>query len=164
MPKRINKEREMKFIEFYTEGDTAGNASASAEKAGWKEDSRQMGYYLKNKYVAEIKQKNDERISATSGLAISVLQNLLHSEQDNVRLNTAKLVLELGGFSSQNINLNVEKGANKSDEELIEELQGLVNKIPALNPKLAMVQDNTEQENKENLDKESTKDENRLTH
>ena len=93
MPKRINKEREMKFIEFYTEGDTAGNASASAEKAGWKEDSRQMGYYLKNKYVAEIKQKNDERISATSGLAISVLQNLLHSEQDNVRLNTAKLVL-----------------------------------------------------------------------
>ena len=135
MPKRINKEREMKFIEFYTEGDTAGNASASAEKAGWKEDSRQMGYYLKNKYVAEIKQKNDERISATSGLAISVLQNLLHSEQDNVRLNTAKLVLELGGFSSQNINLNVEKGANKSDEELIEELQGLVNKIPALKPK-----------------------------
>ena len=57
MPKRIDKEKELKFIEYYTEGETAGNASKSAQKAGWTEDSRQMGYYLKNKYVAEIKQK-----------------------------------------------------------------------------------------------------------
>jgi len=164
MPKRIDKEKELKFIEYYTEGETAGNASKSAQKAGWTEDSRQMGYYLKNKYVAEIKQKNEERISSTSGLAISVLQNLLHSEQDNVRLNTAKLVLELGGFSSQNINLNVEKGANKSDEELIEELQGLVAKIPALKPKLAAIQGATEEEKDEHPVEAPEIDENRLTH
>jgi len=164
MPKRIDREKELKFIEYYTEGDTAGNASASAAKAGWKDDSRQMGYYLKNKYVAEIKQKNEERISSTSGLAISVLQNLLHSEQDNVRLNTAKLVLEMGGFSSQNINLNVEKGQNKTDEELIEELQGLVAKIPALKPKLAAIKDHTEEEKVEQPSEASEMDENRLTH
>lgn len=164
MPKRIDREKELKFIEYYTEGDTAGNASASAAKAGWKDDSRQMGYYLKNKYVAEIKQKNEERISSTSGLAISVLQNLLHSEQDNVRLNTAKLVLEMGGFSSQNINLNVEKGANKTDEELIEELQGLVSKIPALKPKLAAIKDHTEEEKVEQPSEASEMDEKRLTH
>jgi hypothetical protein len=164
MPKRIDREKELKFIEYYTEGDTAGNASASAAKAGWKDDSRQMGYYLKNKYVAEIKQKNEERISSTSGLAISVLQNLLHSEQDNVRLNTAKLVLEMGGFSSQNINLNVEKGQNKTDEELIEELQGLVSKIPALKPKLAAIKDHTEEEKVEQPSEASEMDEKRLTH
>jgi hypothetical protein len=164
MPKRIDREKELKFIEYYTEGDTAGNASASAAKAGWKDDSRQMGYYLKNKYVAEIKQKNEERIASTSGLAISVLQNLLHSEQDNVRLNTAKLVLEMGGFSSQNINLNVEKGQNKTDEELIEELQGLVSKIPALKPKLAAIQAHTEEEKVEQPSEASEVDEKRLTH
>jgi phage terminase small subunit len=163
MPRKISKEDEQKFIDYYLEGETAGNATQSA-KAGWKDDSRQMGYYLKNKYVAEIKQKNEERIASTSGLAISVLQNLLHSEQDNVRLNTAKLVLEMGGFSSQNINLNVEKGQNKTDEELIEELQGLVSKIPALKPKLAAIKDHTEEEKVEQPSEASEVDEKRLTH
>ena len=164
MPRKISKEDEQKFIEYYLEGETAGNAAQSAKKAGWTSNPTQMGYYLKNKYVAEIKQKNEERIASTSGLAISVLQNLLHSEQDNVRLNTAKLVLEMGGFSSQNINLNVEKGQNKTDEELIEELQGLVSKIPALKPKLAAIKDHTEEEKVEQPSEASEVDEKRLTH
>ena len=123
-----------------------------------------MGAYLKKKYIHEIREKNEERITSTSGRAISVLQDLLHSDQDAVRLNTAKLVLEMGGFSSQNINLNVEKGQNKTDEELIEELQGLVTKIPALKPKLAMIQDNTEEETSDTPDSGSDKDEKRVTH
>ena len=156
MPKKIDKEQELKFVEYYIEGETAGNASQSAKKAGWDKNHRQMGAYLKK--------KNEERISATSGRAISVLQDLLGSDQDSVRLNTAKLVLEMSGFSSQNVNLNVEKGTNKSDEELIEELQGLVSKIPALKPKLAMIQDNTEEETGDTPEKDSAIDENRLTH
>ena len=123
-----------------------------------------MGAYLKKKYIHEIREKNEERITSTSGRAISVLQDLLHSDQDAVRLNTAKLVLEMGGFSSQNINLNVEKGQNKTDEELIEELQGLVTKIPALKPKLAMIQDNTEEETGDTPDSGSDTDEKRVTH
>ena len=164
MPKKIDKEQELKFVEYYIEGETAGNASQSAKKAGWDKNHRQMGAYLKKKYIHEIREKNEERISATSGRAISVLQDLLGSDQDSVRLNTAKLVLEMSGFSSQNVNLNVEKGTNKSDEELIEELQGLVSKIPALKPKLAMIQDNTEEETGETPEKDSKIDENRLTH
>ena len=70
----------------------------------------------------------------------------------------------MGGFSSQNINLNVEKGQNKTDEELIEELQGLVTKIPALKPKLAMIQDNTEEETGDTSDNSPETDEKRVTH
>jgi hypothetical protein len=164
MPKKIDKEQEMKFVEYYVEGETAGNASQSAKKAGWIKNHRQMGAYLKKKYIHEIREKNEERITSTSGRAISVLQDLLHSDQDAVRLNTAKLVLEMGGFSSQNINLNVEKGQNKTDEELIEELQGLVTKIPALKPKLAMIQDNTEEETGDTSDNSPETEEKRVTH
>jgi hypothetical protein len=70
----------------------------------------------------------------------------------------------MGGFSSQNINLNVEKGQNKTDEELIEELQGLVSKIPALKPKLAAIKDHTEEEKVEQPSEASEVDEKRLTH
>ena len=164
MPRKISKEDEQKFIDYYLEGETAGNAAQSAKKAGWTSNPTQMGSYLKKKYAHEIREKNEDRITSTSGLAITVLQDLLRSEQDAVRLNTAKLVLEMGGFSSQNINLNVDKATQKSDAELIEELQGLVSKIPALKPKLAMIQDNTEDESGDTPEKDSTMDENRLTH
>ena len=164
MPKKISKEDEQKFIDYYLEGETAGNATQSAKKAGWTSNPTQMGSYLKKKYAHEMREENKDRITSTSGLAITVLQDLLRSEQDAVRLNTAKLVLEMGGFSSQNINLNVDKSTQKSDAELIEELQGLVSKIPALKPKLAMIQDNTEEESGDTPEKDSTMDENRLTH
>jgi hypothetical protein len=164
MPRKISKEDEQKFIDYYLEGETAGNATQSAKKAGWTSNPTQMGSYLKKKYAHEIREKNEDRITSTSGLAITVLQDLLRSEQDAVRLNTAKLVLEMGGFSSQNINLNVDKATQKSDAELIEELQGLVSKIPALKPKLAMIQDNTEDESGDTPEKDSKMDENRLTH
>jgi hypothetical protein len=164
MPKKISKEDEQKFIDYYLEGETAGNATQSAKKAGWTSNPTQMGSYLKKKYAHEIREKNEDRITSTSGLAITVLQDLLRSEQDAVRLNTAKLVLEMGGFSSQNINLNVDKAQSKSDEELIEELQGLVAKIPALKPKLAMIQDATEEEKEEHPVESPEMDEKRLTH
>jgi hypothetical protein len=93
-----------------------------------------MGHYLRKKLVTEIREKNEERISSTSGMAISVLQDLLKSDQDAVRLNTAKLILELGSFSSQTINLNIDKH-QKSDDELILELNSLMKIIPSLKPK-----------------------------
>ena len=132
MPKKIDKEKEEKFIDYFCEGDTAGNATQSAIKAGWENNKsiRFQARYLKNKYEKEIRKKQEERISSTSGQAISVLQNLLHSDQDAVKLNTAKLILELGNFSSQTINLNVDKTAEKSDDELLAELQGLLKGMP----------------------------------
>tara|TARA_R100001510_G_scaffold39917_1_gene36325 strand:+ start:287 stop:784 length:498 start_codon:yes stop_codon:yes gene_type:complete len=138
MPKKIDKEKEMKFVEFYCEGETQGNATQSCIKAGWEKDKspRQMGSYLKKKYAVEIRERNEDRISSTSGMAITVLQDLLRSEQDSVRLNTAKLILELGNYHSQNINLNVDKMSSKSDDELMKELQELLKTMPNLNPKL----------------------------
>lgn len=148
MPKKIDKEKETKFIEYFCEGDTQGNATQSAIKAGWKDNHsiRFQARYLKNKYTAEIRKKQEERISSTSGMAISVLQELLHSEQDAVKLNTAKLILELGNFSSQTINLNVDKTKDKTDAELLEELQGLLKGVPELEPKLASLQEEDEGE------------------
>ena len=140
MPKKIDKDKEQDFINFFCEGETAGNATASCKKAGWAESSkpRQMGAYLKKKYQTEIRKKQEERISSSAGGAITVLQQLLHSEQDAVKLNTAKLILELGNFSSQTINLNVDKVAEKTDKELIEELATLVKDMPAAGQAIEM--------------------------
>lgn len=153
MPKKINKEKEQAFIDAFCEGETANNAVQSAIKAGYSKDMkgiRSMGSYLKKKYSKEIREKNEERITSTSGLAISVLQDLLKSEQDAVRLNTAKLILELGNFSSQTINLNVDNTHQKSDDELIAELKDLVKTIPNLQPKLQNLADVDEENNQIN--------------
>tara|TARA_R100001129_G_scaffold185831_1_gene175327 strand:+ start:1072 stop:1569 length:498 start_codon:yes stop_codon:yes gene_type:complete len=165
MPKKIDKEKEMKFLEYFTEGDTQGNATQSCIKAGWDKDKspRQMGAYLKKKFSKEIREKNEERISSTSGMAISVLQDLLRSEQDSVRLNTAKLILELGNYSSQNINVNLDNTNQKSDAELIAELQTLMKTMPQLQPKTENTQDLKEEKDEINS-KASNKDEKRLTH
>jgi phage terminase small subunit len=165
MPKKIDKEKEMKFLEYFTEGDTQGNATQSCIKAGWDKNKspRQMGAYLKKKFSKEIREKNEERISSTSGMAISVLQDLLRSEQDSVRLNTAKLILELGNYSSQNINVNLDNTNQKSDAELIAELQTLMKTMPELQPKAENTQDLKEEKDEINS-KASNKDERRLTH
>ena len=138
MPKKPDREKELKFIDAYTTGDTQGNATQSAIKAGFPESKspRQQGHYLKRKLSKEIREKNEDRINSTSSSAISVLQDLLRSEQDSVRLNTAKLILELGNYSSQNINLNVDKTSEKSDAELIAELKVLMANMPSLKQKI----------------------------
>ena len=138
MPKKIDKEKEQDFINFFCEGETAGNATQSCIKAGWNESSkpRQMGAYLKKKYHDEIRKKQEERISSSAGGAITVLQQLLHSEQDAVKLNTAKLILELGNFSSQTINLNVDNVKEKTDKELLEELSTLIKEVPSINKEI----------------------------
>tara|TARA_B100000029_G_scaffold491002_1_gene550665 strand:+ start:1248 stop:1733 length:486 start_codon:yes stop_codon:yes gene_type:complete len=143
MPKKADIEKETKFIEYFCDGDTQGNATQSAIKAGYNKDTKpaQMGAYLRKKFTTEIRKKNEERIANTSGIAISVLKDLLSSEQDSVRLNTAKLLLELGNFHSQNINVNIDDTKSKSDEELIDELKVLIASSPELLPKLKFYQE-----------------------
>ena len=143
MPKKPDIEKEIKFIEYFCEGETQGNATQSCIKAGWDKEKKpaQMGAYLRKKLSSEIRKKNEERIANSSGPAISVLKDLLGSEQDSVRLNTAKLLLELGNFSSQNINVNIEDNKSKTDDELIAELHTLLKDIPNLDPKLQFVKD-----------------------
>tara|TARA_R100001460_G_scaffold32747_3_gene64194 strand:- start:7020 stop:7484 length:465 start_codon:yes stop_codon:yes gene_type:complete len=134
MPKRADTEKETKFINYFCEGETQGNATQSAIKAGYNKDTKpaQMGAYLRKKLSTDIRKKNEEMIANTSSRAISVLNNLLESEQDSVKLNTAKLLLELGNFHSQNININVDDVKEKSDEELMLELKTLLISNPDL--------------------------------
>ena len=162
MPKKIDKEKEKEFVEAFVEGPTAGNATAIAKKMGYK-SPKTMGAYFKNKYADEIRKRNEDRISTASVSAISVLKDLMiNSEQDSVKFNSAKLVMELGGYSSQNINLNVEKVQNKTDEELIQELQTLATKIPGLNNKLLNIKEDQGEEITNTVDKAPDKPEKRV--
>ena len=140
MPKKIDKEKEENFIKLFCESEISGNATKCAERLGYKANSRQMGAYLKNKLSSEIRDYSEQRIANTSGLAINVLQDLLiNSEQDSVKMNVAKLILELGNYSQSTINLNVDSTTNKTDEELVTELKALIVDMPHLSPKLEII-------------------------
>ena len=148
MPKKPDIKKETKFINYFCEGDTQGNATQSCIKAGYNKDKKpaQMGAYLRKKLASDIRKKNEEMIANTSSRAISVLNNLLESEQDSVKLNTAKLLLELGNFHSQNINLNIDDMKSKSDEELIMELKTLLASNPDLHEAIKEKAEETIQE------------------
>ena len=119
-----DEKKEKMFVEYMTSGDTVSNATASAK--------------LKKKYDKEIRSINELKITSTSSLAINVLKDLLvNSEQDSVKLNTAKLLLELGNYSQQNISLSVDDVSSKTDEELVKELRTLITKMPSIAPDLA---------------------------
>lgn len=133
-----DEKKEKLFVEYMTSGDTVSNATASAKKAGYTKNPSQHGYWLKKKYDKEIRSINELKITSTSSLAINVLKDLLvNSEQDSVKLNTAKLLLELGNYSQQNINLSVDDVSSKTDEELVKELRTLMTKMPSIAPDLA---------------------------
>ena len=96
--------KEQLFCEHYAQ---TGNATKSAEVVGYINNSRQMGYYLKNKLRDKIKERQTESLTDLSGRSITVLQNLLDSGTPNVQFSTAKLVLELSGYNKQNISRRI---------------------------------------------------------
>ena len=123
--KKADINKEQLFVEHYV---LTNNASESCVLAGYKkENSSQMGYYLKKKLQKQIKKKQTETLTDLSGKSISVLQNLLDTGSPNVQFSTAKLILELSGYNKQNINLNIEdnKDSGKTDKELFGELDFL---------------------------------------
>ena len=123
--KIADKQKEELFVEHYV---LTNNASESCVLAGYKkENSSQMGYYLKKKLQKQIKKKQTETLTDLSGKSISVLQNLLDTGTPNIQFSTAKLILELSGYNKQSINLNIEdnKDSGKTDKELFGELDFL---------------------------------------
>ena len=123
--KKADYEKEQLFVHHYT---MTGNASESCVLAGYKKtNSAQMGYYLKSKLSNEIKTRQAEVLTDLSGKSISVLQNLLDTGSSNVQFNTAKLILELNGFTKQtDINLTMKNSNDKTDKELTDELDTLL--------------------------------------
>ena len=172
MPKKISKEDEQKFIDYYTECETAGNATQAAKKAGF--NNKQMGHYLKNKYATDIvkrieqrKAVNKTKISGSASAAIDLINLLMKtSANDMCRLKSAERILDLGGYSSdQNINLNVEKEElkNLTDQELANKIAALSKKNPYL--RKAMGETMSDDEEIVEQDAEAPEiDENRLTH
>ena len=147
--KKADIEKEELFVEHYV---LTNNASESCVFAGYqRKNSAQIGYYLKNKLRDKIKQRQTETLTDLSGKSITVLQNLLDSGTPNVQFSTAKLILELSGYSKQNINLNIEDNtksdSEKEDEELFYEL---IENLPEDRIKMVenMLDNFTKQDNK----------------
>ena len=147
--KKADIEKEELFVEHYV---LTNNASESCVFAGYqRKNSAQIGYYLKNKLRDKIKQRQTETLTDLSGKSITVLQNLLDSGTPNVQFSTAKLILELSGYSKQNINLNIEDNtksdSEKEDEELFYEL---IENLPEDRIKMVenMLNNFTKQDNK----------------
>ena len=133
--KKADERKESLFIENYVE---SGNAKESAIASGYNEKSAcSMGYYLKQKFTHEIRDRLTERMNGICSKSINVLIELLECEQSAVRLKSAQFVLQANGFADQNINMNINKDKYKdrTDEELKEELKKILEKNPTLIPK-----------------------------
>jgi len=64
----------------------------------------------------------------TNVLIVSIL-GLMNAEQDSVKLNACKLVLDCNGFvGNTNLNVKFDKNADKTDEQLKQELKDLLEK------------------------------------
>jgi len=93
--------KEQLFCEHYAQ---TGNATKSAEIVGYINNSRQMGYYLKNKHKHLIQQKAFEILHTGVPLAISVLQDLMaNSKSDMVKFTVASYILKLCGYTSKSL-------------------------------------------------------------
>ena len=64
-----------------------------------------------------------------TGKALGTLEGLMNAEQDSVKLNACKLVLDCNGFvGNTNLNVKFDKHADKTDEQLKQELKDLLEK------------------------------------
>ena len=133
--KKADERKESLFIEHYVE---CGNAKESAIASGYNEKSASsMGYYLKQKFTHEIRDKLTEKMNGITAKGINVLIDLLDCEQPAVRLKSAQFILQANGYADQNINMNINKtkNENKTDEQLKEELMKLIEENPTILPK-----------------------------
>ena len=133
--KKVNEQKESLFIENYV---NTGKAKESAMASGYNEKSASsMGYYLKQKFANEIRDRLTEKMNSISCKSINVLLELLDCDQPAVRLKSAQFVLEANGYADKHINMNINKTKteDRTDEQLKEELKKLIEENPSLIPK-----------------------------
>ena len=125
--KKANEEKELMFIDNFV---SSGNAKQSCINAGYNpKTATSRGHQLKNKFLPEIQQKQLEKLSSMTGKALGTLEGLMNAEQDSVKLNACKLVLDCNGFvGNTNLNVKFDKNADKTDEQLKQELKDLLEK------------------------------------
>ena len=122
--KKADNEKELMFIDNFV---SSGNAKQSCINAGYNpKTATSRGHQLKNKFLPEIQQKQLEKLSSMTGKALGTLEGLMNAEQDSVKLNACKLVLDCNGFvGNTNLNVKFDKNADKTDEQLKQELKDL---------------------------------------
>jgi len=124
----VRNDMQAEFIRLYTASEWAGNSTQCAIRAGYSQDTAtQKGYALKRKFASKIAEETKKLIgdSATLGLA-GVIELAKNASNQQVRLQACKDLLDRAGFTAVN-QININGMDSKSDEELKEELNKLLN-------------------------------------
>ena len=112
------------FVEEYCK---SGNAAQSAIKAGYSEKvAKQKGYLLKEQFAREIEEKTKKMLQDCVPGALAQLQNLSGTAiSEAVRLGAVKDILDRAGYKPiERVDQTISH-AEKSNEELMRELQAL---------------------------------------
>jgi len=124
--KRVLDERQEKFVTFSV---ATGNASKSAEMAGYKQP-KQKGYDLKKRFAAEIEERTRNKIGDKVVSVIDMTYQLaMEAESEAVRLNACRDLLDRAGYKPADhrvvdaVNTTVHE---LSTEELESELKKLL--------------------------------------
>jgi phage terminase small subunit len=111
-------DKEILFIENYA---LSGNATEAARACGYDSNSGQMGYYLKKKLGKQIEEKQHDICRDLTPRSIHVLEQMLGSKSDSVKLATCKYILsDLNGFGKENINVHVSHTETEQDRSTVE--------------------------------------------
>ena len=114
-----------KFIDTFVE---TGDYLLSIREAGLKDEKNPFKLKLKAKELvvenkAEINKKFQQRMKEGGPQALTVIEQLMHSDSDTVKLNAAKEILDRGGYKGFS-----EEEQGRTVEELNAQLVALVGK------------------------------------
>ena len=111
-----------KFIDSFVE---TGDYLVSMREAGFKDKNpyklKLQGKALVLENKEEIDKKFQQRLREGGPRALTVIEQLMHSESDTVKLNAAKEILDRGGYKAYN-----ENDPTRTVEELNAQLVALV--------------------------------------
>ena len=111
-----------KFIDSFVE---TGDYLVSMREAGFKDKNpyklKLQGRALVIENKEEIDKKFQQRLTEGGPRALTVIEQLMHSESDTVKLNAAKEILDRGGYKAYN-----ENDPTRTVEELNAQLVALV--------------------------------------
>tara|TARA_R100000664_G_C2756312_1_gene144175 strand:- start:2209 stop:2601 length:393 start_codon:yes stop_codon:yes gene_type:complete len=125
MGKNLSK-MQSDFIYYFSQ---TGNATQSAIKAGYKKtNADKMGYELKTRYQQQIDDEIKKQLSGSVPMALNRVVTLAQSaKQESIQLQASKDLLDRAGY--QAVNLHQDVTNERSDKELQEELNTILNGI-----------------------------------
>ena len=123
MGKNLSK-MQSDFIYYFSQ---TGNATQSAIKAGYKKtNADKMGYELKTRYQQQIDDEIKKQLSGSVPMALNRVVTLAQSaKQESIQLQASKDLLDRAGY--QAVNLHQDVTNERSDKELQEELNTILN-------------------------------------